>query len=105
MYLDYATFQKFFPNVELTEDQFNAYEPVAEASAWRFIGKVLPNTESPVQYAIGLIVQNLYALGRRPQDLPVTRNEGGVTVSYKQAQHIIPEEAQGILREYIDIYV
>ena len=105
MYIDYTTFTKYFPNVEITEDQFNVLEPVAEDSTWQYLSRMLVDIKPQVQFAMGLIIQNAYAMGVRPKELPKSRSEGGVNKQYKEFTDIIPDQAKTILGRYIDIDV
>ena len=100
MYISYDTFVKFFPNVEIAEADFPTYERVAESSAWNYMGEQAARVYPEVQYAVGLIIQKMYANGLRRKDLPENLSEGGVNISFPKDKDILTEEAKNILNRY-----
>ena len=104
MYTAYSDFTVWFPNVDITEDEFSSFEEVAESLAFRYIGETPSQVYPDLQYAIGLIVQNLVAQGRKSIDLPKSENEGGVSKQYEE-QGLIPPKAIEILDKFKGLYV
>ena len=93
--ISYSEFEVLFKNVDITESDFNIYEPYAEDLARAYVGEVLPPSYKN-KYAIGLIIQNLVAIGIQPNDKIVSQSEGGVSIKYRDLE-VIPEEAKKIL--------
>lgn len=100
MYLPYSDFVKLFPNAEINENDFPLFERIAENAVWDFLGEQKAKVISPLQYAIGLIIQHMYAQGMRSKDLPASENEGGVSRQYGSPEELIPANAQEILWRY-----
>ena len=106
MYLTFEQFKAFFRNAEINDEEtFEQFEKVAETAAWRYIGRQMVKVKADVQYAIGLTIQSMYAMGIRPKDLPRSESEGGVNKQYAVITNIIPEPAQQILDNYTEVVI
>ena len=100
MYINYDTFTKLFPNVEIAEADFSIYERIAESAAWNYMGEQAARVYPEVQHAVGLIIQKMYADGLRRKDLPQNLSEGGVSITFAKENDIITDEAKNILNRY-----
>ena len=105
MYINYDTFTKLFPNVEIEEADFPTYERIAESAAWNYMGEQAARVYPEVQYAIGLIIQKMYADGLRRKDLPESLSEGGVNIKFSDENDIITDEAKSILNRYRELTI
>ena len=101
MIIQYTTFQTLFPNVNITETDFNTIEPFAESFAKLYTQKSLPSTND-VKFAIGLIIQQIVAIGLRAKDL-ANYSIAGETSGQPQFTDVIPELAKSILDNYKEI--
>jgi len=100
MYLPYSNFQVLFKNVDITEAEYNVYEPNAEALIFNYTGQAFAEVPKDVSYATGLIVQRLVAISNQPPDAAKTYSEGGVSTTYGKLE-VIPGEAKKILDRYV----
>ncbi len=94
--LKYDDFKVYFKNVDISEDEFDKFNNVAENLAWQYLGYKPSKVDSTLQFAIGLIIQKIYARGMRAKDLPSSESEGGVNRSYNN-EDILSEEITNIL--------
>lgn len=105
MYIEYAEFKVLFPNVQLTESDFDIFEAYAEAIVNHYVGKVIRNPGKDVAYATGLIIQYLRGMSLLPQNL-TSINAGGINATPNQDFiEYVPKKAKEILDLYriIDI--
>jgi len=99
-YLSYEQFVVLFPNTEIRQEDYCTFEQMAEQIAWQYLGSEPVNIIQPLQMAVGLIVQAIFAQGIRAKDLPIDESEGGVSRRYKDFS-IIPDNAKEILDMYV----
>jgi hypothetical protein len=105
MYITYAEFKVLFPNVNVSEDEFNIYEAYAEDIVNVYVGNVFIDPTKDISFATGLIIQHMRGLGLLPQGL-TSISAGGINTNPNQDfMEYIPQKAKEILDRHREIVI
>jgi len=105
MYITYAEFKVLFPNVNVTQDEFNIYEAYAEDIVNVYVGNVFIDPTKDISFATGLIIQHMRGLGLLPQGL-TSISAGGINANPNQDfMEYIPQKAKEILDRHREIVI